>query len=102
MPDEGRGARRNRPGDPRRCVRAPRVNLRAANTAIVLDSTADYPEGPERFASWRIVPLSVRFGDESFRDYVELGPDAFYERLRTSPVTPKTAQPTPADFLAVY
>jgi DegV family protein with EDD domain len=78
------------------------VNLTAANTAIVLDSTADYPEGPERFASWRIVPLSVRFGDESFRDYVELGPDAFYERLRTSPVTPKTAQPTPADFLGVY
>ena len=27
------------------------------------------------------MPLYVRFGDESFRDYVELGPHEFYERL---------------------
>ena len=30
----------------------------------------------------RVVPLYVRFGEESFRDYVELGPDDFYDRLR--------------------
>ena len=60
------------------------MNLDAANTAIVLDSTADFPEGPERFPNWRIVPLYVRFGAESFADYVELGPDEFYERLRTA------------------
>ena len=47
------------------------MNLTAANTGIVLDSTADYPEGPERFPNWRVVPLYVRFGDETFRDYVE-------------------------------
>jgi DegV family protein with EDD domain len=78
------------------------MNLTAANTAIVLDSTADYPEGPQRFANWRIVPLYVRFGAETFRDYVELGPDAFYERLRGSTELPSTSQPTPADFLSVY
>ena len=48
------------------------MNLTAENTAIVLDSTADFPEGPERFANWRIVPLYVRFGAESFRDGVDL------------------------------
>jgi DegV family protein with EDD domain len=73
-----------------------------ANTAIVVDSTADFPEAPERYANWRIVPLYVRFGTESFRDYVELGPDEFYARLRESPVTPTTSQPTPGDFRAVY
>jgi DegV family protein with EDD domain len=78
------------------------VNLDAANTAIVLDSTADFPEGPARFPNWRIVPLYVRFGAESFADYVELGPDEFYDRLRASPETPTTSQPSPADFLAVY
>jgi DegV family protein with EDD domain len=78
------------------------VELSAANTAIVVDSTADFPEAPERFANWRVVPLYVRFGDESYRDYVELGPKEFYERLRESTSLPTTSQPTPGDFLAVY
>jgi DegV family protein with EDD domain len=78
------------------------VNLTAQNTAIVLDSTADFPEAPDRFANWRVVPLYVRFGAESYRDYVDLSPDEFYERLRTAEELPTTSQPTPADFLAVY
>ena len=76
--------------------------LTAANTAIVLDSTADFPEAPARFPNWRVVPLYVRFGDESYRDYVDLGPADFYLRLRGSPVMPTTSQPTPGDFQAVY
>jgi len=78
------------------------VELGAENTAIVVDSTADFPEAPERFPNWRFVPLYVRFGDESFRDYVDLDPTRFYERLRAAPETPSTSQPTPGDFLAVY
>ncbi|MFL5930502.1 MAG: DegV family protein [Gaiellaceae bacterium] len=78
------------------------MDLTAENTAIVLDSTADFPEAPDRFPNWRVVPLYVRFGDESFRDYVDLEPPAFYERLRDADRPPTTSQPTPADFLAVY
>ncbi len=78
------------------------MNLTTENTAIVLDSTSDYPEAPSRFPNMRFVPLYVRFGDETFRDYVELGPAEFYEKLRVSPVTPATAQPTPQDFVAAY
>jgi len=78
------------------------VNLTAQNTAIVLDSTADFPEAPERFPNWRVVPLYVRFGDESYRDYVELAPPEFYARLRTAAELPTTSQPTPGDFLATY
>jgi DegV family protein with EDD domain len=78
------------------------VELTAANTAIVVDSTADFPEAPQRYPNWRIVPLYVRFGDESFRDYVELGPGDFYSRLRGSAVSPTTSQPTPGDFLETY
>src|SRR6266568_1782424 len=58
------------------------MDLTAANTAIVVDSTADFPQAPQRFPNWRIVPLYVRFGAESFRDYVELTPADFYARLR--------------------
>ena len=78
------------------------MELTVENTAIVVDSTADFPEAPERFPNWRVVPLYVRFGDESFRDYVDLAPAGFYERLRAAPETPSTSQPTPGDFLVVY
>jgi DegV family protein with EDD domain len=78
------------------------VKLTAQNTAIVLDSTADFPEAPERFPNWRVVPLYVLFGDESHRDYVDLSPQAFYERLRTADQLPTTSQPTPGDFLETY
>ena len=78
------------------------MQLTNANTAIVLDSTSDFPEAAERFPNWRMVPLYVRFGDESYRDYVELGPHEFYERLRAAPTTPTTSQPTPGDFAATY
>jgi DegV family protein with EDD domain len=78
------------------------VNLTTANTAIVLDSTADFPEGPDRYPNWRIVPLYLNFGAASYRDYVDLGPDEFYARLQEAPEPPSTAQPTPGDFLAVY
>jgi len=78
------------------------VTLSAENTAIVLDSTADFPDAPDRFPNFRVVPLYVLFGAESFKDYVEMPPERFYERLQSSPVLPMTSQPTPGDFLAVY
>jgi DegV family protein with EDD domain len=78
------------------------VDLTAENTAIVLDSTADFPEAQQRFPNWRVVPLYVRFGDESFRDYVDLEPHEFYRRLREADRPPTTSQPTAADFLVAY
>jgi DegV family protein with EDD domain len=78
------------------------VRLTAQNTAIVLDSTADFPDAPDRFPNWRVVPLYVLFGDQSYRDYVELSPAEFYARLRTADELPTTSQPTPGDFLKTY
>jgi DegV family protein with EDD domain len=78
------------------------VDLSAANTAIVLDSTADFPDAAQRFPNWRVVPLYVNFGTESYRDGIDLTATQFYERLRTSQVMPTTSQPTPGDFRAVY
>lgn len=78
------------------------MELTTENTAVVLDSVSDYPEAPSRFPNMRFVPLYVRFGDDTYRDYVDLGPGEFYEKLRLSPVTPTTSQPTPQDFVAAY
>ena len=78
------------------------MRLSGANTAIVLDSTADLPDAADRFPNWRVVPLYVNFADESLRDGVDIDPAGFYARLRGSGVFPTTSQPTPADFLACY
>ncbi len=78
------------------------MDLTVQNTAIVLDSTADFPQAPERYPNWRVVPLYVLFGAESYRDYVDLSPDEFYARLRSSDELPTTSQPTPGDFLRTY
>jgi DegV family protein with EDD domain len=78
------------------------VNLTAQNTAIVVDSTADFPDAQDRYPNWRVVPLYVNFGTESYKDGVDLTAAQFYERLRTSPELPTTSQPTPGDFLAAY
>jgi DegV family protein with EDD domain len=78
------------------------VNLTAQNTAIVLDSTADYPDAQQHHPNWRVVPLYVNFGTDSYKDGVELSAHDFYERLRTSSETPTTSQPTPGDFRAAY
>jgi DegV family protein with EDD domain len=78
------------------------VRLSPDNTAVVLDSTADLPDASERHPNWRTVHLYVRFGDEVFREYVDLAPEEFYRRLRGSPEAPRSSQPSPADFEAAF
>jgi DegV family protein with EDD domain len=74
------------------------VTVRAG---LVLDSTCDAPELAER-ANVRVVPLTVSFGGEDFRDHVDLAPEAFYERLAASRTTPTTAAPSPQAFADAY
>jgi len=78
------------------------VNLTSENTAIVLDSTSDFPDAAERFPNMRVVPLYVNFGADSFRDQVDIDSHDFYERLREAPALPTTSQPTPQDFVDAY
>jgi len=78
------------------------MELTQANTAIVLDSTSDFPEASERYPNVRVVPLYVSFGEDTYRDYVELPPQAFYERLAGADGLPTTSQPTPQDFADAY
>jgi DegV family protein with EDD domain len=70
--------------------------------AIVTDSTSDIPEELRAAHGIAVVPLLVRFGDETFRDGVNLSAAEFLTRLRESNVTPKTSQPAVPDFEAVF
>jgi len=69
--------------------------------AIVTDSSADLADSVLDRHHIAIVPLQVVFGNETFRDRVELRPEEFYRRLRTARELPTTSQPTPAEFVRV-
>lgn len=69
---------------------------------IVTDSTADIPPALATELGIAVVPLTVLFGEESYRDGVDLDAPSFLEKLAASPTLPRTAQPSPAAFSQVY
>ncbi|MEW6771966.1 MAG: DegV family protein [Bacillota bacterium] len=69
--------------------------------AIVTDSTADLPAETARKLGITIVPLKVIFGQEVYRDGVEMDTATFYKRLRAGEMA-TTSQPSPGEFEAAY
>ncbi|MFC2012892.1 DegV family protein [Chloroflexota bacterium] len=69
---------------------------------VVTDSTADLPPQLAREMGVSVVPVYLRFGEEVYRDGVDITGDEFYRKLVESPVHPSTSQPTPEDFAGVY
>jgi DegV family protein with EDD domain len=69
---------------------------------VVTDSSADLPEELVKALGITVVPLYVRFGDEVYRDRVDISEDEFYKRLTEGSVHPNTTQPSPQDFVDVY
>jgi DegV family protein with EDD domain len=69
--------------------------------AIVTDSSADLSDAVLDRHHIALVPLQVMFGDQTFRDRVQLRGEEFYQRMRASKVHPTTSQPTPAEFVRV-
>ena len=72
------------------------------STAIVTDSAADIPADLLKKNNITEVPVIVNFGDESFKENVDLSADDFYERLQNSKEFPTTSQPAVGDFIDVY
>src|SRR5690606_1952724 len=71
--------------------------------AVVTDSGADLPASLAEELGIRVVPLSIHFGDEVFKDGVTLPAEPFYQRLTTDKERPPhTSQPSPGDFQQVY
>ena len=74
-----------------------------SRVAFVTDSASDLDPARAAADGIRIVPLSVSFGDESFRAGVDLTTEQFWSRM-TAPDAPfpKTAAASPGEFKAVY
>lgn len=73
-----------------------------ANVKIVTDSLADIPPDIQKELGITSIPCIVRFGDQEFRDRVDLMPSEFYRRLASSSTLPATSQPATGVFEQVY
>ncbi len=69
---------------------------------IVTDSLSDITSDLAGELGITVVPLYVRFGEEIYRDRVEITTEEFYRRLVSESTFPSTTQPTPNDFAEVY
>lgn len=69
---------------------------------VVTDSCSDItPQLAQEFGI-TVVPLYVQFGDEAYRDNVDLSTEEFYHKLETSKIHPTTSTATPADFAELF
>lgn len=70
--------------------------------AIVTDSTASLPQELARRHAIHVLPTYISFGEQVFRDGVDLTPAEFYQRLQMSLTLPTTSQPSVGDFVELY
>lgn len=69
---------------------------------IVTDSAADLPPHVAQKLHISVVPALVQFGQESFRDRVDLSTTEFYTRMAKSQALPTTAAPPSGFFATEY
>ncbi|MFO3797417.1 MAG: DegV family protein [Anaerolineales bacterium] len=60
--------------------------------AVVTDSTAYLPPDLVQKYGIAVTPQILIWGDETFRDGVDIQPEEFYQRLKTAKVMPTTSQ----------
>jgi DegV family protein with EDD domain len=69
---------------------------------VVTDSTSDIPKAIADELHITVVPLTINWGTQSFRDGVDMSADDFYARLQQEKELPTTSQPPPALFQHAY
>jgi len=70
--------------------------------AVMTDSTAYIPEDLLNAYQIYTVPLSVQFGEESYREEIDISTEAFYHKVKLSKDFPKTSQPPIGLILEKY
>jgi DegV family protein with EDD domain len=69
---------------------------------IVTDSTAYMEAGVAKRLGITVVPLTVRLGDETFQEGVDITAEEFFQKLDRSSAMPVAVPPSVGDFQAVY
>lgn len=70
-------------------------------TAVVTDSTAYIPKEMRDKLQIHMIPLSVIFGNETYKEEVEIQASDFYEEVKTKEL-PTTSQPSTGEFLTLF
>jgi len=69
---------------------------------IVTDSVADLPAQVVDELGITVIPVLLRFGEELYRDGIDMTTDQFYDRLKQSKFLPSTSVPAPVAFAETY
>lgn len=69
---------------------------------ILVDSSADYTVEQLKERNMELVPITVDFNGNSYHDGIDITSDVFYDMLTNSEEFPKTAQPSPQDYLDYF
>ena len=69
---------------------------------VVTDSTSDIDQAHAKQAGITVVPLTVDFNGQTYRDGIDMDNHTFYQRLATAPNMPKTSTPDVGAFRDAY
>jgi DegV family protein with EDD domain len=71
-------------------------------TRIVADTTCGLSPEMARGLDIPLIPQIINFGEESFREGIDIDSAGFLAKLKASRSLPKTAAPYPGDFIAEF
>ncbi|MCU9612991.1 DegV family protein [Caldibacillus lycopersici] len=71
-------------------------------TAVVTDSTAYLPKEVLERLNIHMIPLSVVFDNETYKEEVEITASDFYEKMKESKELPTTTQPSIGMFVQLF
>ena len=69
---------------------------------IVTDGAADMPEGWEKEFEIEVIPLRIRFGEETLLQGRDVNKDNFYRLVIEKRLPPKTSLPSPYQIMEFY
>jgi fatty acid kinase fatty acid binding subunit len=78
-----------------------RKRLEEMPVRIITDSTADLPPELAAQLGIRVMPLYVHFGDQVYRDGIDLTAEDFYPKLVANKTLPTTSTVAPVEFAKI-
>ena len=79
-----------------------KTGVRYMPVKIVTDSVSDIPPDIVKELGITVIPVLIRFGEETYRDGIDITTDQFYKRLVSSRVMPVTSAPSLDMFIRTY